>query len=220
MRLNLVNSTTVIVARQFNPSIVRDRWLVNNGLLAPEDFEEGCAFTDAFANVVAREFNLLVVPDQLQFVPKVVQQRQQELVLGKVGGIVENLPHTPYIAIGLNYTWHLHPETTTIEDLSRQLFYVSGRPLYDEFETADSRFGAYFSKDMLKSRLKLDIKPVNTPPLHGQQAEAIQFAFNFHRDIEGDTQAVTRIIDALKTWDESYAASERMMHKVANGGGK
>src|SRR5437016_3833189 len=110
MSVELVNSNVVVVARQFNPSIVSQIWLVDNGLVRREDFLEGCAFTDVLVNVRARDFFLLVTPEQLQFVPNVPDDRQQEIAAGKVGAIVRTLPHTPYIAVGINFTWKVRPE--------------------------------------------------------------------------------------------------------------
>lgn len=208
MSVALVSSTVVIAARQFNPSIVRDRWLVNNQLLDPDDLQEGCAFTDAFSNVLSREFNLLVVPGQLQFVPKVEADREQELVSAKVGTIVRNLPHTPYTGIGMNFTWHIRPKEHSTQDLTRKLFFVEDNALCREYNVVDAKFGAYFSRDVLGRRLKLDVKPITLETNRGE-IEVLQCAFNFHRGLDAEDDAVTVIIDSLGRWNEARAESER-----------
>lgn len=216
MNLELVNATIVIVAQQFNPSIIRDHWLIKHCLVKEDEFLEGCVFTDAFSNVQSQKFNLLVVPDQMQFVPKVEFESQQKLLEEKVGTIVEKLPHTPYTAIGLNFTWHLSAEATSIEDFSRKLFWVCDSPLGNEFNAKDARFGAYFSRDLLGRRLKLDAKPV-TATKAGEQFDALQFAFNFHRDIEMDEESVPIIRESLSTWSAAHKESKRLMDVVTAG---
>jgi len=218
MRLELVNATTVLVAQQFNPTIVRDHWLIKHGLVAEDDFEGGCTYTDAFVNVQSKEFDLLVVPNQLQFLPKVPPDEQQALLVEKIGAIVEKLPHTPYTGIGLNFTWHLVPEDDSIEALSRRLFFVSENPLCKAFDVEDARFGAYFSKDAFGRRLKLDIKPVIAMK-DGNRFNLIQFGFNFHRDIEKEEEESVSIIrDSLQIWEEVRDESKRIMDIALKGG--
>lgn len=216
MSVDLVSATVVIVARQFNPSIVRDLWLVNNQLLRSDDFEQGCVYTDAFANVQSREFNLLVVPGQLQFVPKVEMDLQQELVSEKVGAIVRNLPHTPYTGVGMNFTWHIRRAEQSISDLTRGLFFVEEHPLCHEYDVEDAKFGAYFSRNVLGCRLKLDIKPVTLETNRGE-IEVLQCAFNFHRGLDPNDDVVEAIVDSLAQWNEARAQSEREINILIGG---
>src|SRR5437879_2546674 len=49
MSLTLLDSTAVIVARNFNPTIVNPLWLVENQLLQRNELEAGSFYTDMFA---------------------------------------------------------------------------------------------------------------------------------------------------------------------------
>jgi len=122
MSVRLISSTVVIVAHHFNPSIINQLWLTRREVLGPDDFQPDCVFTDVIVNVEAREFALFVTPDQLQFAPRGDSARQRDLVTSTLGKVVESLPHTPYVAAGLNFAWHLQPERTDVKQLSRVLF--------------------------------------------------------------------------------------------------
>ena len=102
-------SVAVIAAHQFNPSIVNTLWLVRHGVLAEEDFQEGSLYSDMIAQVRSRHFHMLVLQEQLQFVPAGLAEEHQRLIIDKLGTIVRTLPHTPYRALGLNFSWHLVP---------------------------------------------------------------------------------------------------------------
>ena len=140
MSFELVASNMVIVAHQFNPSVISQLWLVRNGLLEEGDFLPGCVFTDMAVQVNSEEFALMVIPQQCQFSPRVDRQREQELVIDKVGAIAKSLPHTPYRAVGLNFTWQLVPEGGDVPTISRGLFFVEDRPLDREFADSSGRF--------------------------------------------------------------------------------
>src|SRR5690606_15898023 len=122
-----------------------------------DDNLPGSIFSDAFVQVRVDDFGLLVLPPQLQFVPTVSHENQQELIVKKLGPIIAAIPHTPYTGLGLNFSWHLVPKDGDINRLCRQLFFVPNSPIYNHFETDNPRFGAYLSKDFQDFRLKLDI---------------------------------------------------------------
>ena len=151
MSLKLVGSNAVVVAHQFNPSVVSQLWLVRNGILEEEDFLPGCVFTDVAVQVVSREFRLMVTPQQCQFTPNMSADQAQALVSDKLGTLVRRLPHTPYSGTGLNFTWHLIPDNAEVSAVSRDLFFRAGRPPFSEFDVEDARFGAYMSKQALDS---------------------------------------------------------------------
>jgi hypothetical protein len=123
---------------------------------------------------------------------------------------VSRLPHTPYSAIGLNFTWHLDPEETGIGEFSRSIFYRD-TSLFREFDTEDARYGGYLSKNVLGCRLKLDIKPIimSIPT----RKDYLQFAFNFHLDLSGDNP-VEEILSLLTRWNEAKGLSSRIVGTV------
>ncbi len=209
MTARLVGANVVISAHMFNPSIISQYWLIRNNIIAENDFGPGCMFSEVLANIQAKEFNLTVLPDVLQFVPIVDEEREQQLVVDKVGGIVDRLPHTPYRAIGLNYIWHLSPGGRDAGSFTRRFFFSENRKIDKCFDTADARFGGYFSKDSLGARLKLDIKPI-TIRFPDLSREMLQFSFNYHLDL-ADTDAITRIQGLLANWANAKREASEIM---------
>jgi hypothetical protein len=210
MIISIVNASAIIVAQQFNPSIITQLWLVRNEILSADDFREGCISSPMVSQINSREFSLLTLPDRLQFTPNDVAGENGNLVTTKLGGIVSRLPHTPYSAIGLNFTWHLDPEETGIGEFSRSIFYRD-TSLFREFDTEDARYGGYLSKNVLGCRLKLDIKPIimSIPT----RKDYLQFAFNFHLDLSGDNP-VEEILSLLTRWNEAKGLSSRIVGTV------
>jgi hypothetical protein len=204
-------AAAVVVAQQFNPSVVTQLWLRDNQILAAEDFQDGSIFSDYVVQVRSRLFHMLVLQEQLQFVPAVPVEQQQQLVTERLGAIVQLLPHTPYRALGLNFSWHLTPPGGDVGGFTRQLFSRDDQPLYQHFSEDNAHFGAYLSKDVAGFRLRLDIKPILVP-VDGGQENRIQFGFNFHRDdVEG---GALQVIEGLRHWDEVRQETEHIIDSV------
>ncbi len=212
MRKEKIETNVVIVARQFNPSIFDKLWLVNNNIMTENEFGDNCMFTPTISQVFSTNFNLLVMPDQLQFAPSPNIEDAGELVASKVGAMVSRLPETPYIAAGLNFTCIIDSELKDFAEFNRSLFYKENGPLYDLFSSMDCRFGAYFSKDTLGFRLKLDIKP--TMRIVGEaNKEYLQLAFNFHRALSTENKA-NEITEQLKRWDDAASITTEAINNI------
>src|SRR5262249_5198342 len=125
--------------------------------------------------------------------------------------------HTPYRALGLNFTWHLRPDGGDVAALSRRLFFVPGRPLFRDFDAPDASFGAYLSRDLLGLRLKLDIKPVTLPPSTTEAAQRLQLLYNFHADLPEGEQAVARLQQHLRHWGEAAETARRSAASIGEG---
>lgn len=216
MTYQLDSTNAVIVAHQFNPSIISQMWLVRNGVAGEDDFGGGCIFTPVIVQVEARDFRLLVVPEQLQFAPKIDTEAVQALVESKVGAIVSALPHTPYRAVGINVNWHIMPEDEPFDGFVRRLFFREHSSLYSAFDQDDARFGSYLSKSMFGSRLKLDIKPIMVNTELGAH-ERLQLAFNFHRDVASEN-AVEEIVGHLAHWNEAGTYASNIVETLTSGG--
>lgn len=202
MIAEMTQANVVIIARQFNPSIFSQYWLIKNGILLEEDFPAGWVYSPMFVDVPSRGFHLVVLPEQLQFAPSPPSEASQGLLASKVGGIVETLPHTPYTAAGLNFVWQIAHESLSVADLTRRAFFKTESPVFRHFDTEDAQFGAYMSKDALGCRLNLDVKPVILT--RGEISEGrLQFSFNFHKDLSEENK-VERILDLLGKWSEAW----------------
>lgn len=192
----------VILARQFNPSVITQLWLSRQGILDENGtYKPESILTTNLVQITTDEFVLVVTPDQLQFVPVVPVERQEAIIRDKVGKLVRSLPHIPYRAVGLNFNWHLTPPDGTVSEVTRELFARCQDGIYTHFRDKNSRFGAYLSKDYGHFRLKLDVKPINLET-EGQKEDRVQFTFNFHYDISACENAETDVCNRLDQWND------------------
>lgn len=213
MTVRLVNSSAVVVAHHFNPSITSQIWLVDNGILLREEFESGSVFTDMFAQAQTRRFHLLIVPDKCQITLAPEVGTQPELIVERIVKLVRTLPHTPYRAAGMNFVWHFVPDRQNgaIDALCRRLFYVSESPLHGFFDVENARFGGYLSKDSLGCRLNLDIKPILADAPKIGEPTLLEFAFNYHVDVAGHDDPVAEIEHVFMRWNEAREESCRVV---------
>jgi hypothetical protein len=219
MRRERVVSHVVIVAQNFNPSVVSQIWLVRHGLVAEDEFEPGSIFVDGLVQVCTRRFILLVTPEHLQLVPRVAGEEQDALISHTIGTLVRTLPHTPFRALGLNFTWHVVPDDGDVRALTRRLFYMPHRPLFADFDTPDANFGVYLSRDIFGYRLKLDVKPILVPQAEAAPEHRLQLLFNYHTDLPQGEEAVTAIMRLLQRWREASEESRRMIGTIQDGDG-
>lgn len=219
MALRLVNSSAVVVAQHFNPSVTGQYWLIQNKIVLPQELQVGAIFSDMIVQVPTRDFHLLITQESCQFTfptPATDERRaeQQALLKERLGTLVSLLPHTPYTAIGLNYVWHLFPDSETIGSKCRQFFFLPGKPLYTIFDQGDARFGSYMSMDWGGYRLRLDARPIICVLPDAPQTEVIQFVFNYHRNLAGTPNPSSGIIDALNQWNVTWKNSLSIMETI------
>jgi hypothetical protein len=217
MTLQLATSNVVVLAHHFNPTITDQIWLSKNQIVREGEMDGSFIFADMITQVQTKLFHLLIVPDKCQFTPADSGQGQQALIRERVGMLVNNLPHTPYKAVGMNFVWHLVPEGSSIPEISRRLFFLKGHPLHQLFDVDNARFGAYLSKDSLGCRLKVDVKPLHAEKTDGSKLELIQFECNYHRDIGESEDGVDVILHQLAQWTSAREDSEVIAHTAAQG---
>jgi hypothetical protein len=205
-----VHSTVVIVANRLNPSILSPGWLTEQKILTAEDLQTGFIFTELVAQIPTKQFQMLVVPEQLQFIPTVPEDQEEAVIVEKLGTIVRLLPQTPYRGLGLNFNWHLTPPDEDIAKLSRSLFWHD-TPFYRRFGKPTDRFGAYMSTDFGEYRLKLDVKPILIPH-ENQLLNRLQFLFNFHADLKDNPADF--IQRSLRRWNELRRECETIVDSI------
>lgn len=201
----------VIVANNFNVSIVNTVWLFKNAVFTEEELQSSTSLP-IMVEVLTDSFKLHLVPDRLQFSVIPTFENKQDLILSKIGKLVETLPHTPFVAAGLNFTYHVVPDTKDIGSLTRSLFCNTQSRLFDDLDSDDVRFGGYFSKDLLDMRYRLDAKPVTINSSKSAQ-EVLQFSHNFNINLSpGDDYNM--ILDVIKKWDKAKTITQEITNKV------
>ncbi len=197
--VELVSENVVVLANQFNLSIMNQHWLIKNCIITQDDLQDGYTFTPVFALAKTKFFQLTLVPERLQIDLNPKTEKKIELIKSKIGTIVDKLPHTPFTALGFNFDYFLTTEDSSVEKYTRSLFFKPDSPLSSQFDEDNAKFGGYFSKDVSGFRLKLDIKPISIKS-KDKIMDKIQLAFNFHLDLVGNDKSKT-ILKYLAKWD-------------------
>jgi len=215
MKLDKLQANVVVVARQFNPSIITQYWLIKNRIFSEEEFSSECVFSPFIADIRTNQFDLLIVPERLQFTPKVENSEiEYSLIESKMGNIIKKLPHTPFIALGFNFIWNIDTEADQQTKVSRKLFFKNDSTLYKNFDTDDANFGSYMSRNILGCRLRLNIKPVR---LLAEQRNLLQCTFNFQLDLP-DEEKHSVILRFLPNWTKAKEKSYEIVNCVMQEG--
>ena len=212
MKTEMVAPNAVIVANSFNPSVFSPLWLVKQKLAEEDEILPGAIQSEVVTNVRTKRYALLVMPQQLQFVPA-APDLAADLAAGVVGRIIETLPHVPYTAAGINFVWFADPAEEGVATASRRLFFREG-PVFRHFGEPDAHFGTYMSKAVLGGRLKLDIKPVTLKKGVSDAApHRLQFIFNFHRDATD----VGSLVEHIGRWRDFEHLARQIMDDLNEG---
>lgn len=214
MNTQLVKSSIVIIAKQFNPSIVSQLWLTENELVKRDDFGSDSMYSEMIVNLNTKNFILLVTPEQIQVTP--TNDNTWHESVGFCKKLASTLPHTPYTAVGLNFVWILDPEDLPFSDFNSKCFKNENLAFLNQYnDISDFRFGTYFSGDVFGCRMKVDIKPVRLHSVLNNEREVkefMQFAFNFNHDIESKGKNVIKELqDHLDLWENSLTLSRTIV---------
>jgi hypothetical protein len=202
----------IILAKNFNPSVFNQFWLINNGYIGEKEVLPNSIFTPQFAQIFTTKFNLLILPEQLQF-NSIDLTKSEENLYSCLIPMIKRLSETPYIAIGINFFWLMNDDGgKTISELSKELFYRNDSNIYSRFKGGDANFGIYLSKDIEGVRLKLDIKPITAPDImSGDRKEYIQCSFNYHLDLNNKT-CYQDLQTCLQKWNIFRKDSEDLIN--------
>jgi hypothetical protein len=203
MLCELADSSVVVVAHDVNLSIFRGPWFKRQAILTDEELSGEIVFAPSLVRIDTPEFDLLLLPDRVQFRPKtnVAAERSQDNLLRVLGGIVTTLPHTPFTAAGLNFGYIICPQD------QEQFFDWHRTRLASPFamaqtgsaEGSGARYGSYFSVAWGDMRLRADLKPVRLEDPAGNRLERVMAKFNYHADLQSDV-SVNELLAIIGRW--------------------
>ena len=213
----LIHANAVLVANELNVSVFNQLWLVKNGIVAEEDFGPGMIISQAAVVIPARKFLLTVLPDRVQLQPK-GEFADGTAISTVFGKLLSLLPHTPFMALGFNFSLVFGPrDTAAFGGWNRRCF---SAPILERLALSEDNkpcFGAYFSYDDAGFRAKIDIKPgpaVQFPNVveagYPKEAQVMIAGFNFHRDLPADNAAGVAL-ELLPKWAQLFERA----HEIA-----
>ena len=209
MAIKQTGQNCVVIAHSMNPSIFSALWLTKNNIVEEAQIHDGAIFAPQVAQLATDEFRLVVLSDRLQFMPSGdATAEQRDLVRCVVGRIVELLPHTPYLAAGLNFFWEIRHDN--FAEYNQRMFGCSNAATRQNFTHESSRYGSYSSRDALGVRLKLDVKPQHNP--EDRVDEYMALYFNFHTELTADPVGqINRLIDI---WPDAFLLSRQITESL------
>ena len=216
--IELKDCNIVIIANNFNTSIINTVWLYKNNIFSEKEIQ-GSTSLPIMVEVQAKDYIFHLIPDRLQFSVNPMYEAAKELLISKIGKLIQLLPHTPFSAAGLNFTYHVKPSDEDISKLSRSLFCNNQSKLFNNLTTDDVRFGGYFSKNLIGTRFRLDAKPI-TISKKAIKEEFLQFSYNFNINLNVDDSNTTKIIDLFNKWDEAKKICNKLTSNINAEGSK
>lgn len=209
--IDFIDCNIVIVANTFNVNILNPVWMYKNKIFSEKELQ-GATCLPVVVEVRSDNFRLNITPDRLQFSIDTKYNNPKKLIISKIGRLIEFLPHTPFTAVGLNFTYHVTPSDKDINKFTRSLFCNEQSKLFKDLEEKDVRFGTYFSRNILGTRFKLDAKPI-TVTMQNQKKEMIQFSYNFNLNL-GQNDDYQAIIDLFYKWDEAKSICREFTDRI------
>lgn len=211
-RRQLVESNLVIVAKQFDFSVLTNIWLVKRNIFSIDEIQEKSVFP-IVAEARSSDFTFVLMPDRMQFWLATTCETANELLSTKIARLITELPPQPYIATGFNFTYHVLLDGGEIGEFTRSLFYQPESALFRTFDSEDARFGGYFSKDVLGTRLRLEAKPITLHKDKEILEEGLQFAFNFNLNLSS-AKGKEGILEFLQQWDKAKEVTSSIMDTI------
>lgn len=209
--IELKDCNVVIIANDFNITIMNNIWLYKSKIFTESELQNSIN-TPVRVEVSTDNCLLSVSPKKLQFSIDPKTENSKEIIISKIGTIVNLLPHTPFSAVGLNFTYFVTPDKNDIHGLTKSLFCNQTAPLYEGLDEENIRFGGYFSQDFMGTRFRLDAKPVRF--MNGDHTEEkIQFAYNFNINLSPEN-AEGKISELLNMWDVAKKHTETLTGKI------
>ena len=215
-------TSVVLVANEINLSIFKPVWLGQTNILRPEELSGDCVISPGVIQIPTAQFNLLVLPNQLQMAFAEMDDKVVVEPLNRVlGGILKNLPHTPFLGLGINFDFFLGPSNSeNFAEWNKELFASRSALAVCEQPTDQPRFGAYFSLEFEGLRLKTNVRPIKGAVAAPKVIEQLQaasewmhFNFNFHLDLNPLTPA-QNALETLAKWSLVAAKTRAIIAQI------
>jgi hypothetical protein len=215
-------TSVVLVANEINLSIFKPVWLGQTNILRPDELSGDFVISPGVIQIPTSQYNLLVLPNQLQMAFAEMDDAIVIEPLNRVlGGILKNLPHTPFIGLGINFDFFVGPnDLEKFPEWNKELFACRSAFAVCDKSTDEPRFGTYFSLDFEGLRLKINIRPIKGAVAAPKVIEQLQaasewmhFNFNYHLDLNPVTP-VQNALETLAKWSLVAAKTRSVIAQI------
>ena len=176
----LGGANVVVLARNYNPSIVSKEWLYEKSIV--KEAVTSFIHTPPLSVVEAEQISFILDENRFQISLKGATTENIG-VLPKIAiDFVSYLPETPFVAVGFNYKYHMQKENSLLKKL---------------FQPDDSRLRSLFSENydvgqIVSFAFGEFVVRMSAPPEKDESAKVI-VELNFHSDCRGVDEVKERL---------------------------
>ena len=195
-RRNLSNPFTlsgtniVILARNYNPSIVSKEWLYEKNIV--RETVTNFVHTPPLSVVETGQISFVLDENRLQISLKSITTENIETLPKIAAGFVSSLPETPFVAVGFNYSYNIPKESSRL----RTLFALDDTKLKELF-SENCQAGLIVSFPFREFFVRMSAPPAK------DKATRITIDFNFHSDSRGADEVKKRLKLHSKTIEKT-----------------
>lgn len=209
MKKQLAGRNIVFVGN-FQPIKFDKFFFVKNEIFQEDEITDFSIFSPEISQVIGKNINVVVLSQQIHIIP--INNDKDRLI--EVAKLLITTVRGAISALGVNFDWHLQSEQG-LEKFSKEAFCKTENLMFTNFfDTPDSIFGSYVSKDFMGGRLKLEIKPqLVRQELETQKkilAVYMNYGFNFHFETDNLTE-IENLVQALDDYDKLFSESNKIM---------
>lgn len=168
----------IVVLGVFKPSKYDKLFFIKNNLISEGDILESSLFMTEISVIETIDFVINITQQQI-----VISSKNPSLtnnIQNIASEIIKDSSNT-ISAIGYNFKWFMFVKGE-LTDITKKLFYIPNENVINNnFNTDDTVYGYYVSKNYEYSRLKLDVKPILVQKIDtSEKTKVLNFDFNFH----------------------------------------
>ena len=191
------SANIVIMASNYNPSIVSKEWLYQRGIFT--ESVDNFVHTPMLALVENQNFGFMVDEQRLQIVIKRVTQDNLTNSNVIAQRFIDVLPETPYKAVGLNYSFKLAEKSCNL----RGLWVPKAAKLKAVF-SQDYQVGAMVVFSFGGFAATFTVTPSLT------KGQPIRIGFNFHANVANTIEVKARIASQTTTLQKAESIIQEL----------
>ena len=191
----LTGTDIVVLARNYNPSIVSKDWLQRKGIIT--EAVSNFVHTPPFSLIETEQIALTVEEERLQISLKVMNEDNIERLPRIVERFVLSLPETPYVATGFNYSYRLPKEASKLA-----AFLTPNDTKLREVFSGEYEVGMAVVFRFKDCRVRVTMSP--------PRDASVVVDFNFH----SNTPDSALVLERLKSHHQTREEAERILKEL------
>ena len=180
--LKLLKASIVILAKAHNPSIISPDWIIKE--LGIKDKCTNFVHTPPFSLFESDHFLLTADTERLELICKELDKESILTCANAAAAYIGKLPHIPYKAAGMNFTWLV--ELDTVDSLPEIKLSIGQADIGSVFGTVNIQYGGII-------KLQYD-SYVLTVTANYQGDKTVTLSFNYHYDYAKNSASIDTIL--------------------------